>query len=118
MANSKDHLVVGVGVSAVVYVGFCHFTGRKVMVGGGLVAGLAGAAMASVPDILEPTVHPNYRGFFHSVAALSLSAYMGLSPLGDPESSEEYRLFALLVSSAFISHLILDGLTTKSLPTI
>jgi len=118
VANSNVHFVVGAGVSAVVYLGFCRCTNRKATVWGVLGASLAGAVVASVPDLLEPAVHPNHRAFFHSLAALGLSAWAGLSTPGDPRFSQDDKLAVLLVSLAYVSHLILDGFTPRSLPLV
>lgn len=118
MANSNVHLLVGAGVSAGVYLGFCRLTKRDPTLLGALAAGATGAVIALVPDILEPAIHPNHRAFFHSFAAVGLSAYVGLGQLDGPRLSQDDKLVALLVSLAYISHLLLDGFTPKSLPAI
>ncbi len=85
------------------------------------VAAVLGAYMGKLPDWLEPAAHPNHRQFFHSVAVLVACAY-GIKKLYDwePEAQEKVWLRRLLLVGgvAYISHLVLDGMTPKSLPLI
>lgn len=118
MANSNVHLIVGAGVSAVAYVGFCRWANRRVTPLAVVGAAFVGAVVASVPDVLEPAMHPNHRGSFHSLAALAVLAYAGLNTPQNPRLTQDQKLGAILASLAYISHLLLDGLTPKSLPVI
>jgi membrane-bound metal-dependent hydrolase YbcI (DUF457 family) len=111
-------MLAGVGVSAGAYLWYCRATGRGATLGGVLGAALGGGVVALIADVLEPPLHPNHRGFFHSVAALALSTYAGVRPLNDPRSYQGEELLALVCGLAYVSHLLLDGLTPKSLPLV
>jgi inner membrane protein len=118
VANSNVHFLVGAGVSVGVYLGFCRLTNKQPTILGALATGVTGGVVALLPDFLEPAIHPNHRAFFHSVATLGLSAYLGLCQVDDPQLSQDDKFVALLGSLAYISHLLLDGFTPKSLPVI
>lgn len=57
-----------------------------------LVGGTASALLASLPDAIEPAIHPHHRQFFHSIA-----------------------FAALLVGSAYLLHLAADLFSARSL---
>ena len=77
MANRNDHLLFG-GIAGA---GACLLAAtldqRKPSWLELLGATLSGIAAASLPDWIEPALHPNHRAFFHSVTF----AGVGLPPL-------------------------------------
>lgn len=84
-------------------------------------AGVAAACMPSLPDLLEPAVHPNHRQFFHSVT------FAGLIGVGiyrayrwQPENDWEKlaRAAILVTGAAYLAHLLVDATTAKSLPMV
>ena len=86
-----------------------------------IIAGLLGASMGKLPDQLEPAIHPNHRQFFHSVAVLVACVY-GVKKLYDwkPDAPATVWLRRVLLvgGAAYASHLVIDGVTPKSLPLI
>ena len=85
-----------------------------------LAAGL-GAALGRLPDWLEPAAHPNHRQFFHSVVVLATCAYDVKKLLEwKPDTSEKIWLRRVLLvgGAAYLSHLVLDVATPKSLPLV
>lgn len=86
-----------------------------------LVAGTAAAFLTKLPDILEPATSPNHRQFFHSVAFAGLLC-IAFDELGkwQPESADGEFLKALgqVAIPAYLIHLFLDSLTSKSLPLV
>lgn len=86
-----------------------------------LVVGAAAACLPSLPDLLEPAVHPNHRKFFHSVAAFATIGY-GLHRLYEWEAQEDWqrlvRVVGLVGGAAYLAHLTRDAFTAKSLPMI
>jgi len=86
-----------------------------------VAAGAIGAMLGKLPDWIEPATNPNHRQFFHSVIVLSGLA-MGVKKLyeWEPEDDGEKLLrSALLIGgAAYLSHLALDSLTSKSLPLV
>lgn len=86
-----------------------------------LAMGLAAACLPSLPDILEPALHPNHRKFFHSWAVVGLLG-CGMYRLYDwqPEDGwdRSIRVAGLALGAAYLAHLARDAFTTKSLPLI
>lgn len=83
------------------------------------IAGVVGATLTNLPDLLEPAIHPNHRAFFHSVVAGGLiAAGVHRAWYWTPETDLDRLLrgITLLVGSAYLCHLLLDALTAKSLP--
>ena len=77
----------------------------------------AGATIAALPDILEPARHPNHRAFFHSVCCCGALAY-GAFGKHSKGWTDDNRDAASASALAYISHLLLDAGTPKSLPFI
>jgi len=81
-----------------------------------------GAFLGKLPDMIEPSLgNPNHRQFFHSVAVLGLLG-VGMHKLyrWDPQDNVEGLLRGLLLlgGAAYLSHLALDAMTSRSLPLI
>ena len=86
-----------------------------------LVGGTASALLASLPDVIEPAIHPHHRQFFHSVAFAGLISY-GLHRAyhWKPETDwqELLRIATLLLGSAYLLHLAADLFTARSIPVL
>ena len=80
-----------------------------------------GVVFGKLPDILEPAIHPHHRQFCHSVAVFAVVAY-GIKKAYEwkPQGSigEFWRVLALCAGAGYISHLVLDGVTPRSLPLL
>ncbi len=81
-----------------------------------------GAFLGRLPDMIEPALgNPNHRQFFHSLAALGLLA-AGMHKIYHWEPRDEFEKIirgSLLVGgAAYLSHLTLDALTSRSLPLV
>lgn len=79
-----------------------------------------GALLGKLPDMIEPALgNPNHRQFFHSITTFCLLT-AGMHKVYHWEPKDEFekvlRGFLLVGGAAYISHLILDALTKKSLP--
>lgn len=79
-----------------------------------------GAVFGKLPDVLEPSLkNPHHRQFFHSLVILGLVGY-GTKKVYDwqPKDSLEsiLRFLALCAGAAYMSHLLLDAMTSRSLP--
>lgn len=76
---------------------------------------------AKLPDLLEPAIHPHHRQFFHSLAFWGLLGY-GLKKAYDwtPEDrgGRILRFAALCAGVGYISHLVIDGFSPRSLPLL
>ncbi|MGA7801622.1 MAG: metal-dependent hydrolase [Gammaproteobacteria bacterium] len=119
MANGAAHrTVAALGVGAAL----AHAESKrgestaKPLIGAG-IAGLCG----TLPDVLEPALHPNHRQFFHSVPVLGGIGYL-LDALNKrkPEDSfdELLKVVSMSAATAYGIHLLMDGLTPKGLPLI
>jgi membrane-bound metal-dependent hydrolase YbcI (DUF457 family) len=84
-----------------------------------LIGGVFGAFSARLPDVLEPATSPNHRQTFHSLLCAGLVGY-GLYKVAkwkpETKGDELLRLLLLIGGAAYLSHLVLDGLTPQSLP--
>ena len=118
MANSNVHAAVGAGVGVVSYLLFCKFTGREIKFGEACLAGGVGAVAALTPDLLEPALNPNHRRFFHSLAAVAVIAEGNRRVFTNPRVRDQEKFALGLSSTAYLSHLLLDGATPSGLPLI
>lgn len=86
-----------------------------------VAAGTLGACCASLPDLLEPAIHPNHRQFFHSVA-FGLMVAGGVTRVYQWKPAEPWQQLirgaALIAGGAYLIHLLLDATTPKSLPLL
>ncbi|MCU7937094.1 MAG: metal-dependent hydrolase [Candidatus Thiodiazotropha sp. (ex Dulcina madagascariensis)] len=119
MPNAVAHRLVGaVGVGGMVWT-IEGETGRSSYAP--VTAGLLGGALSSLPDFLEPAIHPNHRGFFHSYAVLALLGY-GAYRLWKWEPTDGFgqlaRMGGLVVIASYGIHLVMDATTPKGLPIV
>jgi len=86
-----------------------------------LLGAAGGAIFGTLPDILEPALHPNHRQFFHSIAALGLVS-TGLYKLYKWDPDDDFykvvRALSMVACGAYIIHLAMDSGTPKSLPLV
>jgi hypothetical protein len=88
------------------------------LAGVGAVGYGTGAIAAQLPDILEPSIHPGHRNFFHSVGFGTL-AILGTKKLNDnPAIPEGLKLVMNSAAVGYVSHLVLDGNTPAGLPIV
>lgn len=86
-----------------------------------ITAAAVGAGCGTLPDLLEPALHPNHRQVFHSVAfALLLGFGLYKAYVWQPETvgGHVVRSMALIAGTAYIVHLVMDASTPKSLPLL
>lgn len=81
-----------------------------------------GAVFGKLPDMLEPSLrNPHHRQFFHSFATVALVGY-GTEKAYDwqPKDTLEsvIRCLALCAGAGYLSHLLLDMMTSRSLPLL
>jgi len=81
-----------------------------------------GAVFGKLPDVLEPSLkNPHHRQFFHSLTIMGLVGY-GTKKIYDwqPQDTLEsiVRFLTLCAGAAYLSHLILDAMTSRSLPLV
>lgn len=119
MASGKTHLAVGATVGLTVALAdqkkheFSHHPG----------AGMAlGAVFGKLPDILEPSAgNPHHRQFCHSILVLTALG-AGLKRLYDwqpvDKSLQCLRGMGLIAGCAYLSHLLCDAATPRSLPLL
>lgn len=89
-----------------------------------LAACTVGAAVALVPDKLEPALNPNHRALFHSLLTAAAVIYGGkkswdyLKATGGRSEDAWLALIAFSAAAGYGSHLAADALTSKSLPLL
>lgn len=117
MASGKTHLAVGAAVGLTVAL----TDQKKHKVSHNPSTGLAlGAVFGKLPDVLEPSLgNPHHRQFCHSIMVLALLG-IGLKRMYDwhPENKEQQCLrgLGLIAGCAYMSHLLCDAVTPRSLP--
>lgn len=117
MANGNDHIVAGAftGVAMACY-GKSQAEGANPL----LVIG-ASTVFAKLPDWIEPATNPHHRQFFHSISFLVMLGY-GLKKTynwkPEDKGNQLLRFLTLCAGAGYISHLVLDGLTPRSLPLL
>jgi len=86
-----------------------------------LISGLAAAGLGKLPDQLEPAIHPNHRQFFHSLAMAGMVGYgMYKTYKWQPDDPvyQMLRWVLLIAGGAYLTHLVMDRFTAKSLPLV
>ncbi len=119
MPNATTHLILGGATGATVNIAFqiarmTSKTDTKFDWGELLLCTAAGGAAGLIPDLLEPATTPNHRGFFHSITAAVLVAYL-IS--GRHTAKWSVATLALFSAAGFgyLSHLVADATTPKSI---
>lgn len=79
--------------------------------------GLVGAAIAQLPDRLEPATNPNHRGFFHSITAAALVS-MARSSSRNKDYPRTVKIHANAAAFGYLSHLVLDSQTPAGIEWI
>lgn len=77
-----------------------------------------GAAAGLLPDILEPAYHPNHRAVFHSITTAVTLGYGAARAWNSPQFSGSDRIGLLLGYVGYLSHLLADSRTPKSIPLL
>jgi len=119
MANDHTHQFIG-GLSALAVMTADKKENRTVL-HNPLVALASGALLGKLLDVIEPANNPHHRQFFHSCLFLTGVAY-GVKQVWDMKPETEVgrlaRPAALITGGTYISHLLADAITPRSLPLI
>jgi hypothetical protein len=116
--DAKGHAISGGLLSSAFYLLYKLSKNQPIDFWEVLTVGISGAAVALVPDILEPATNPNHRSLFHSGAALGLISFGGKKILQDKQLTENQKAWLLSLGVAYTSHLVIDGTTPKSIPIL
>lgn len=117
MANSMTHLIVG-GLSGL-SVALCDKDNKAEMTHNPLLATAIGTLFGKLPDILEPALNnPHHRQFYHSIVILAVLGY-GVKKASEWKPEDNLgalsRGLVLFAGVGYISHLLLDATTPRSL---
>lgn len=86
-----------------------------------ILATSTSTVFSKLPDILEPASNPHHRQFFHSLVVLSALG-VGVKRIYDWETEGKFEAFLRVVllsaGAGYISHLLLDFTTPRSLPLL
>jgi membrane-bound metal-dependent hydrolase YbcI (DUF457 family) len=118
MASAKQHALIGAGIGVVGWFVYCKLVERPLDLGQFLWAAAIGAVGGLLPDLLEPASHPNHRQFFHSYFAGALLIHANGHISRNTQIPAAARRALHLASGGFLSHLLADAQTPKSLPWI
>lgn len=118
MANFGTHAAVGALAGLGVYALYKQSKNEQWTWQGALGSAGLGVMAASLPDALEPALHPNHRALAHSVAALLATIY-GTARLADsPGVDGQTKVAGAVAAAGFVSHLLLDAGTPMGLPLL
>jgi len=118
MARKEAHVAVGAIAGGVSY---CLVKDKLCENPSLLEFGLAvlwGAFLGMLPDLLEPANDPNHRGPMHSAAMLSICACLSKGMLEVRDVASWKKTWSVIACSAYASHLLLDGVSPRSLPVL
>lgn len=116
--NGPTHALVGAAVGGGGYYVACKVLLKEPSLEGFMLSAGAGLAVACLPDILEPAVHPNHRAFFHSLVFNGIVTILLWRRLSNPNVSTLEKITLSVLGSAYVSHPLLDATTPQGLPTI
>jgi membrane-bound metal-dependent hydrolase YbcI (DUF457 family) len=118
MARKEAHALVGALAGGVSYCLVKDKLGEDTSF---LEFGLAilwGAILGMLPDLLEPANDPNHRGAMHSAAALTACVCLGKGMLEGRDVASWKKTWSVVACSAYASHLLVDGVSPRSLPLL
>lgn len=120
MANGATHSVVS-GLSGLA-IALCDKDENGNIQHDPFIAIGVGTVFGKLPDILEPSLNnPHHRQFFHSLVVLGLVGY-GLKSAYHWQPKDSFESFlrgaALFAGVGYLSHLLLDARTVRSLPLL
>ena len=135
MPNGNIHKNAGAILGASTYLLVQNNSQEKEKIDFGelLLSSGIGLSTARIPAILEPAIHPNHRAFFHSFVFGGLFCFTGVYAWKDLQARRyerkamgiqnwsKYELLdiAIMISAgSILLHLIMDGITKKSIPFI
>ncbi|MCW4005243.1 MAG: metal-dependent hydrolase [Candidatus Bathyarchaeota archaeon] len=116
--NLKNHAICGGLVSGAFYLFYKLYKNQEINFWEMLAVGAVGAAVAVLPDVIEPATNPNHRSVFHSGTTLGLIALGNNKILQTEQLTENQKAWLLSLGLAYSSHLVLDGTTPKSIPLL
>ena len=120
MANGATHSLVG-GLSGLA-IALCDKDENGDFQHNPILATGIGTLFGKLPDILEPSLNnPHHRQFCHSIVVLGLVGY-GLKKAYYWQPRDSFESFlrgvALVAGVGYLSHLVLDATTPRSLPLL
>lgn len=117
MASGADHIAAG----AITGVAMTGFDPSQLVDINPLFAIGTCTVFSKIQDWVAPAINPHHRQFFHSIGFLVMLGF-GLKKTYNwkPEDkcSQIFRFLTLCAGGGYISHLVLDGLTPRSLPLL
>ncbi len=116
--NARDHAILGALIAGGTYSLYKLSKQQSIDPGEALLSVIGGAIAGVAPDILEPATNPNHRSLFHSGATLALLNHGNRKVLHSAQFTESQKAILLSLSTAYASHLVADGTTTKGVPLL
>lgn len=118
MPNHATHVLIGAVGGALVYVVYMRWNDEPVSLLGLLSAAGLGAMAATLPDLLEPAVHPHHRGPAHSVVALLGVTCTAVESVSSDILTDDEKQLLLSLAAGYASHLAADATTPMGLPVV
>lgn len=116
--NKIEHLITGALAGVGMYLAHRKFMNLQPNLGGTIFSAIGGAIGGILPDVLEPPTNPNHRGPCHSVAAGVAVVTGGQQLFASQQVPLEIKEGLAPFLAGYVSHLLLDSTTPKSLPLL
>jgi hypothetical protein len=114
----EEHAILGALIAGGGYLGYKLSRKESPDLFEAIVSFVGGAIAGAAPDLLEPPTNPNHRSFFHSQAILNLINLGNQKTWQNKQLTESQKTIVSLISTAYKSHLVVDGQTPKGLPLL
>ena len=118
MASKGTHIVVGIGAGLLSYGIYKRLKQEDWTLEGALGSAAAGAALACLPDVIEPALSPNHRGLAHSFALLGMLLATLKHVSDTPDLPPGLKVAISVAIGAYSSHLGVDAFSPKGLPLL
>lgn len=116
MPGRTTHVVAGVSAGIMVYGVVKYIKQEEWTLRGAICSATLGALGGMLPDMLEPATNPNHRQFFHSLL-FGAVLFFGRDKLYEILGlNVQQKALCNSLLAGYSSHLVLDGITPKSLP--
>ena len=117
MPRRYQHIIIGAStaVAANILMQLRESEDQKIDPTEVLLAGFFGVLGGVLPDIIEPAINPNHRGFYHSYLTMGGVGY-SVAGKHTEKWSRLSRSVIVSLGVGYISHLVADSTTPKGLP--
>jgi membrane-bound metal-dependent hydrolase YbcI (DUF457 family) len=118
MASLKTHMLIGGAAGVAAYGVYCHYQKREFEIVDALCSAVIAVLGGIAPDVMEPALDPNHRSVFHSIAGGTALVHGAQRAWKSARLPSEAKFIVALLAIGYVSHLLADAATPKSLPLL